>query len=104
MAFDIIYSDIEVTEGSKDLLGGRARRVTKIGRFADAQFGANLKSFCEQMGSALDGASTSVPTYELTSFTVSLDVTAAGEIRLIGSVSTEITGGVTLVFSKRDPA
>ena len=39
--------------------------------------------------------------YDLHSIELAIDITAKGEVRLIGSLSTELTGGLKLVFIRQ---
>jgi hypothetical protein len=42
------------------------------------------------------------PRFQLESFEVTVEISAGGEIRMIGSVSTEIKGGLKLIFGPRE--
>ncbi|MFF5028061.1 Pepco domain-containing protein [Streptomyces collinus] len=75
-----------------DVLAGRVR----LDRLAD-----NLSDFCRQAGQMFASASAATSGLHLESMEVSLALTAKGEVRLVGAVSGEVSGGITLVFKRR---
>jgi hypothetical protein len=53
------------------------------------------------MGQVFDQATTSIPSYELASFEVTLEINAKGGVRLVGSASGEVKGGLKLTFRRQ---
>jgi hypothetical protein len=97
----IIYDELEQEEGAKDLFGGSGKLVRKTDNLDTTKLADKLDSFCKSIGKAFEGVSTSVKDYELQSFEIAVEVTGKGEIRFIGSISSEIKGGIKLVFSRQ---
>lgn len=75
-----------------DVLTGRVR----LDRLAD-----NISDFCRQAGQLFATASAASSGLHLESMELSLALTAKGEVRLVGAVSGEVSGGITLVFKRR---
>lgn len=97
----IIYDEAEQQEGIKGPLSTTRQMVKKLGRLDTDELANNLNSFCKQIGEIFDGVTTSVKNYELQSFELTVDVTAKGEIRFVGSVGGELKGGLKLVFIRQ---
>jgi hypothetical protein len=97
----VIYTEFVEIEPGKGLFDGRGRLVTKIGRLDDTQLATNLQGFCDRMADVFDQVSGKVRDFDVTSFELSVEVTAGGEVRMIGGVSTEVTGGLRLTFTRR---
>jgi hypothetical protein len=73
----------------------------KVGTVSSDVLAKNLQSFCEEIGEAFDGVSTAVKNYQLDSVEITVQVSASGEVRMIGGVSAELTGGLKLIFSRQ---
>jgi hypothetical protein len=98
------YVDDEQTEGEKGLFGASRQAVTRTTTVTAGVLSANLSAFCEQMAGLVESAAMppdKSSRFELESFEVTVEVSAGGEIRMIGSVSTEIKGGLKLIFGPR---
>jgi hypothetical protein len=92
----IVSSEFEHQPGEK----GISRRLAdKVGTVDSEVLAKHLQSFCEEIGEAFDGVSTVVKNYQLDSVEITVQVSASGEVRLVGGVSTELTGGLKLIFS-----
>lgn len=100
-SIQLIYEEIETREGEK-FFGSAARVVTKIGSLDTSALASSLDSFLERIAPAFNRASRALGAYELKEIEVSLAVTASGEIRLIGGVSSEISGGIRLKFTRQE--
>jgi hypothetical protein len=74
--------------------------VTRIGSLDAAAFSTNLNAFCRRVSDALASAARVGDSFKLDSFEVTVDITARGELRMIGSVSSELHGGVKLIFTR----
>jgi hypothetical protein len=98
--FEIVYIEEQLEEGSKGPLGAIRRRVEKVGVLDFTSFGVNLEEFCNRIGGTLQAVGDAVSQYSLHSFELTVDVTAKGEVRFIGSAGTEIKGGLKLVFQR----
>jgi len=97
----IVYDEIEVSEQGKGLGTVVGRLVKKYGTLNAAALSNNLANFCRQMGLIFRDVSTSIENYDLETIELNTEITAAGEIRMIGGVSGEMTGGVKLIFKSR---
>ena len=89
------------SDGSKGLaeaVGGRVRSKYKV----NAEYlSANVRQFCQNWMHILDGMDFGSSEYELDDFEVSVEVSAEGEVSLIGSVSAGMSGGITLTFKRK---
>jgi hypothetical protein len=61
----------------------------------------NLQSFCEEISEAFDGVTTAVKNYQLDSVEITVQVSATGEVRLVGGASAQLTGGLKLIFLRQ---
>lgn len=87
--------------GEKSLFATERLVARQVASLDLSQFSVNLQAFCEEIGSAFDKISAVVDKFELDSFELTLDVTAKGEVRFIGSAGTEIKGGLKVVFQRK---
>jgi hypothetical protein len=87
--------------GEKGLFAPEERIARQVASLDLSQFSVNLQAFCQEIGSAFDKISAVVDKFELDSFELTLDVTAKGEVRFIGSAGTEIKGGLKVVFQRK---
>jgi len=97
----IISSEFEHQPGQKDFFDAR-RLADKVGTVSSDVLANNLQSFCEEIGEAFDGVSTVVKNYQLDSVEITVQVSATGEVRLVGGASVQLTGGLKLIFSRQD--
>lgn len=100
-AFQVIYFEEESDEGVKGPLGAVRKRIQKIGILDFETFGINLRDFCGRVNLMLQNLGESVSDYNLSSFEISVDVTAKGEVRFIGSAGTDVKGGLKLIFQRK---
>ncbi len=98
----IVYEELEVIEGGKGLGAAVERLVRRTATLDVPRLASNLESICRQLGAAFQGVTTAVKDYEVQQFEVTVDVSAQGEIRLVGGVSTEFRGGLKLVFRRTE--
>ena len=101
LPIEVVYIDLVDTEQEKGLFGDAARRITRVAHLDAEALAVGVQSVCSQLAEAFDGVSAAVRDYELEGFDVQLEITAKGEVRLVGSASTEVKGGVTLRFHRR---
>ncbi|HEX6684256.1 MAG TPA: hypothetical protein VF062_15740 [Candidatus Limnocylindrales bacterium] len=98
----VITIDEEPVAGEKGLFSAAQRASGHVGALDPNVVAGNLTSLCEQLSDMVDAAAAAASgAFELDCFEVSLDISARGEVRLIGSVSSEIRGGMTLTFRRR---
>jgi hypothetical protein len=97
----IVSSEFEHQPGEKGFFDAPQRLADKVGTVSSDVLAKNLQSFCEEIGEAFDGISTVVKNYQLDSLEITVGVTTAGEVRLVGGVSAELTGGLKLIFSRQ---
>ena len=72
-----------------------------MGSLDGAVLSANLTAFCARISEALTSAAEVAGGFKIQSFEVTADITARGEVRMIGSISSEIHGGVKLIFTRQ---
>lgn len=99
LAIPIIYSDD--TAGQKGLFSGDKSLQAKIGQIDADELGRNLSAICSRLAEAFRKAQEATGPFGLDEFEVALDLSARGEVRVVASVSTEIHGGLKLVFRRR---
>src|SRR5258708_37417167 len=98
-----ICEEEEFIPPSKDgLFSATSRMIKKVVSLNTAEISVNLQEFCEEIGSITKGLVGTLHGYQLESLELSVDISASGEVRFIASVSSEIKGGVRLLF-KRSP-
>lgn len=95
----VIHSAPEDLEGSKSF--GSPKRLPAVGEVNTSTLGRNLRRLTSQINEIFDEVSAAPGEFELTSFDVAVEVTGSGEVRLIGAVSLELTGGISLTFTRR---
>ena len=102
-SIEVIYDDAERTDlpGEKGFFSARISQIKRVGELDVDHFSEVLKRFCATMGTALRGVTTSIEDFELKHFEITAAVTAKGEIRLIGAVGTEVSGGIKLTFDRK---
>jgi hypothetical protein len=102
LGVQIIYQETVAPrdDAAKGLFANETQIATRVASLDVSQFSANLEAFCNQIGSAFASVPTVVDSFELNSFELTLDVTAKGEVRFIGSVGTEVKGGLKIVFRR----
>jgi pantoate kinase len=97
----VVSSEFERQPGNKGFFDASQRFADKVGTVSSEVLAKNLQSFCEEIGEAFDGVSTVVRNYQLDSVEITVQVSASGEVRLVGGASTQLTGGMKLVFSRQ---
>jgi hypothetical protein len=99
-AISIIYDEQENLEGSKGLRDAYDSVVKRVGVLNVATFRERLSALCLELSDTVQAIDLPSTSYSLDSFEVAVDVTAKGEVRLVGSVGSEVKGGLKLVFKK----
>jgi hypothetical protein len=102
-SISLVYSEYETAEGSK-AFGAIRRVVTRIGELDVVALRRNLDQLTDSIDELLQTRSQKLTTFNLSSLEITVDITAKGEVRLIGAVSGEVKGGLKLVFSRREAA
>jgi hypothetical protein len=86
-------------DGQKGLFSAVKDASARIVTIDAGQLALNIGAVCDQLAGVLSAARTSGG-FELDCFEVTLELTAKGEVRLIGSASSEVRGGVKLQFRR----
>src|SRR5689334_7074725 len=99
----LIYEseELQTGDGSKGIFSNVKERVRRIAPLNLDQFSDHLRAMWSKMGEVLDRINPATGAYDLESFELGIDVTATGEVRLVGSVGTELKGGIKLVFRRQ---
>jgi hypothetical protein len=100
-AISVIYTDFGAVEGEKGVFAVGRQAVTRVADLDVRTLSANLTSLTARIGAAIDSGTAPARAFELESFEVTVEISAGGEIRLIGSVASEVRGGLKLVFRRR---
>lgn len=96
----IVHEDREADIGAKGLRSAATELVRRVGSVDPEVLRDNLQTFCAVICDALQGVETSIRAYPLKTVEVSAEVTAQGEIRLVGGASVGVKGGLRLVFER----
>ena len=94
----IIYSDDAA--GEKGLFSDSKGMSARIGQIDSDELGQNLATICTRLAKAFRKAQEAAGSFDVDEFEVTLDLSAKGEVRVIASVSSEIRGGLKLVFRR----
>lgn len=97
----VVYTEVEADSDAK-FFGNRER--IRVGVLDSGKLAASLTALCRQMDVVFSQVESSAGQFEMSSFTLSVEFTAGGQIRLVGSLSTEIKGGATLTFMRKQPS
>ncbi len=97
----VVYTEFESDAGAK-FLG--ERRVARVGALNSERLGENLVALCRTVETMLRQVEEAGGRYELSGFDLTAEITASGEIRLVGAASAEVKGGVVLRFARRTAA
>lgn len=97
----VITIDYGVDDGEKSFLSRTRTAVTQITRISSDTLAQNVATLCQYVGGVFEQASTASDTLELTGLEVHVQVTAKGEVRLVGATSAEVNGGMKLIFQRR---
>jgi hypothetical protein len=98
----VVTVDWAPVDGEKAVFGRARDAAARVSSVGAAQLAANMTRLCRQVGAVFAQASTVADDLELKSVEVTVEVTAGGELRLVGAVSTQVTGGLKLVFTRPD--
>jgi len=94
----VVSSEFEHRPGEKGFFDAR-RMVDRVGTVSSDVLAKNLQSFCEEIGEAFDGVSTAVKNYQLDSVEITVQVSASGEVRMVGGASAHGGAEVDLLAS-----
>ena len=96
----VVSSEFEHRPGEKGFFDAR-RMVDRVGTVSSDVLAKNLQSFCEEIDKAFDGVETALRNYQLDSVEITVQVSATGEVRMVGGASAQLTGGLKLTFSRQ---
>jgi hypothetical protein len=99
----IVYVDPGDTD-AKGLFSPAKSAAGKIGAVDSSQLADNLSAVCAKLSHVFRAAQSATEGFELQSFEVAVEITAGAEVRLVGSVSAQVQGGVKLIFERTPPA
>ena len=87
--------------GSKGVFESLATSPVRAIKMSGAELNERLKDFCAGIDGILQDVTAAVSRYELDSLEVTAELTARGEVRMIGCAGAEVSGGLKLVFRRR---
>ena len=96
----VIYLEAPA-DGEKGIFGTARAAAAHVGDLPVEALIANLSAVCAKLSAVFGAAEHAADAFDLDCFEVTLDLTASGEVRLIGSVSTQVHGGLKLTFRRR---
>ncbi|KKK05084.1 hypothetical protein LQ51_15570 [Micromonospora sp. HK10] len=97
----VLYAEHSV-DGEKGLFSAARAAALRVGAVDVAQLSANLRAVSGQLSEIFHAMRDQPGPFELDEFEVTLELTAKGEVRLIGSAGSEIRGGVKLLFRRAE--
>jgi hypothetical protein len=98
----IITLQQDTAEGEKGIFTRPREAIVHVSSLATATLADNVAELCRHIGAVFRSASTAVSELELESLQVQIEISAKGEVRLVGAASAELTGGITLIFSRKE--
>lgn len=81
----VVYIDDPV-DGEKGIFGAVRQLPARLGVLDSDELAHNLSVVCARLAAAFRSAQEAAGAFDLEEFEVTLDLTAKGEVRLIGSV------------------
>jgi hypothetical protein len=96
----IVYVDGPAA-GEKGLFGAAGHIAVRSGVVNSDELAHNLSAICGRLADAFRQVHDTAGIFEMESVEVTLDLTAKGEVRMIASVSSEVRGGLKLVFRRK---
>lgn len=97
----LIYRDESVEVGAKGLGERFAKAAEKVGTLSTETISNNMVRFCQSVSKALQGVELTDLPYQLDSVELTVELTGSGDVRLIGGIGAELSGGVKLKFRRR---
>jgi hypothetical protein len=98
----IITFQQDDVEGEKGVFSRPREVLVHVSSLATAALADNVSELCRHIGTIFRSASTAASELELQSLQVQIEISAKGEVRLVGAASAELTGGITLIFSRKE--
>lgn len=95
----IVYEEPESIKGGKGPWEA-ADLIRKVTRLDTDTLRDSIREFCGQISLVFEKAEAVVTGYGLESIELSVEITAKGEVRLVASASSEVKGGLKLVFRR----
>lgn len=95
----IVNEDEESVTGEKGLFTDSGSRVRRIIKVQAEDLAASLRNFCQQIAAMMSNVDFTGG-FGLESIEVQIELTAKGEVRLIGAAGAETKGGVKLTFTR----
>jgi hypothetical protein len=91
----------EPSEGEKSIFDAATRAVAPV-RATTSQLSQTISQFCLSFSEGIEGAAKGLKDYRLETIEMNIELTAKGEVRLIASASSELKGGLKLVFGLKN--
>ncbi|WP_400767215.1 hypothetical protein [Methylosinus sporium] len=101
LEFEIVVSDPEKNPGEKSLFDRTVRGAPPIIASA-SDVTKNINTFCQAFVGGIEGAVGALTKYQLDKIEINVELNAKGEVRLIASASTELKGGIKLIFIRKE--
>jgi len=95
---EVVYAD-RGDDGAKSF--GAGRMMPRVGEVDTERLSESLRRLCAQTIDLFGDVDRAGGAFELSSVQLTVEVSGSGEVRLIGAVSMEVTGGIALTFTRR---
>ena len=94
----IVSYDEGAADQSKGIWEEARNQVRKVAAVSATELSAQLASFTTELSTVFNNICSKVGEYQLEAVEIMVEITAKGEVRLIGSASSGLKGGLKLVF------
>jgi len=96
----VIYQDRHVNVGAKGFSDRLAEVVQQVGQLNVTTISDNMALFCSGVAKSLQYIELPGLPYQLDAVELTVELTGSGEIRLVGSIGAELSGGIKLTFKR----
>lgn len=97
---EILVSELSAElDGSKAVGRAKERALRAVEVGADT-LGSSMREMCRYLNEVVESAQTQSEQFSLDTVEVVVEVTAKGGVRLVGTASAELKGGLKLVFKR----
>jgi hypothetical protein len=97
---EIVVAAESQTAGEKSLFDATARILAPVPA-KTSEIAGNLAVFCQAFSAGIEKATDALTNYQLDKIEMAVELNAKGQVRLIASASTELKGGLKLVFIRK---
>jgi hypothetical protein len=96
-----VVADEDVVEDSKGIWDQTDKKLRKVLAVGADELSTRVQELAEGLSQVLERVHESIGKYGLDALEVTAEITARGEVRLLGCVGSDIKGGLKLVFRRK---